>query len=62
MLQDRLIIAIGRIERAISKLDQFEMSAPKSNNNELSAKHEALKAETRAVIRDIDALINNGAR
>jgi hypothetical protein len=62
MLQDRLIIAIGRIERAISRLDQFEIPAPKLNESELSGKHEALKAETRAVIREIDAIISGGVR
>jgi hypothetical protein len=62
MLQDRLIIAIGRIERAISRLDQYEMPVPKSNESELSGKHEALKAETRAAIKDIDAIINGGTR
>jgi hypothetical protein len=58
MVQERLILAIGRIERALSRLEKVRI--PASGDSELLARHEALKSETRAAIRDIDALLNAG--
>jgi hypothetical protein len=69
MAQERLIIAIGRIERALSRLEQAGFSydsSPKSGSIPLDTalfeKHERLKTETRLAIRDIDALIREGTR
>ena len=62
MGQQRLILAIGRIERALSRLEQLpERTAAVAGDPELSAKHERLKSETRAVIREIDDLLERSA-
>ncbi len=58
MADERLILVIGRIERALSRLETVKF--PNGGDNELVARHEALKTETRAVIRDIDALLTQG--
>ena len=61
MAQQQLIMAIGRIERALSRLEQVPMQAPVGDgNSELFARHERLKAETRAAINEIDDLIVKG--
>lgn len=60
MAQERLILAIGRIERALSRLEMVKVSG--RDDSELLARHEALKSETRAAIRDIDALLGQGAQ
>ena len=62
MANERLILAIGRIERALSKLEQFD--PPKTNGHpdtNLLAKHELLKAEARATIKAIDSVLTGGA-
>lgn len=62
MGQQRLILAIGRIERALSRLEQLpERANAVSGDPELSAKHERLKNETRAAIREIDDLLERSA-
>ena len=61
MTHDRLIIAIGRIERTLSRLEKLDMQAPLTNENGLLAKHETLKIAARDAIREIDALIGEGA-
>jgi hypothetical protein len=58
MADERLILAIGRIERALSRLETIKI--PSSAESGLAARHEALKSETRAAIRDIDALLAKG--
>jgi hypothetical protein len=62
MANERFILAVGRIERALSKLEQFDL--PNSDNNpdaNLLAKHERLKSEARATIHAIDSVLNGGA-
>lgn len=62
MPQQRLILAIERIERALSRLERIELpgsSAPV--DPDLRDKHEQLKAETQAAIREIDALLGGVA-
>ena len=61
MTHDRLIIAIGRIERTFSRLEKLDMQAPLTNESGLLAKHETLKAAARDAIREIDALIGEEA-
>jgi hypothetical protein len=57
MVGQRLIVAIGRIERALSRLEQApQPSTPVADNN-LSDRHEKLKSETRAAIADIDRIL-----
>lgn len=58
MVQQRLIQAIGRIERALSRLEQAPFNKTVSTDDSvLVAKHEQLKAETQAAIRDIDRIL-----
>ncbi len=61
MAQQRLIQAIGRIERALSRLERMPASPTLNNDdNQLAAKYDALKAETRSAIRELDAILANG--
>jgi hypothetical protein len=69
MAQERLIVAIGRIERALSRLEQVDLSIGAASGNNipeadaaLMARHEQLKSETRVAILEIDALIGVGVR
>lgn len=61
MTAQRLIVAIGRIERALSRLEQLPRPAPTATDNGLANRHEKLKAETRAAISDIDRILASGA-
>lgn len=63
MAQPQLIMAIGRIERALSRIEQ----APRATVNmgadsDLLAKHERLKSETKAAIADLDQLLSGQAQ
>jgi len=58
MANERLILAIGRIERALSKLEQY--SPPKSSevsDPQLLQRHERLKSEASAAISAIDSIL-----
>lgn len=58
MAQQRLIQAIGRIEHALSRLEQASIKKTASaDDSGLVAKHDQLKAETEAAIRDIDRIL-----
>jgi hypothetical protein len=61
MAAQRLIVAIGRIERALSRLEQIPKTTTAAPDNELVARHEKLKAETRAAISDIDRILAGAA-
>ena len=69
MAQEQLIVAIGRLERALSRIEQADISsnglavngAPAVGDADLAMRHDQLKAETRAAIKEIDALISAGA-
>lgn len=59
MSHDRMMQAVGRIEKALGRLENVEhrhVSAP-AGDPELLARHEKLKAETRATVADIDRLL-----
>ena len=58
MAQDQLITAIGRIERAISKLEQVRLPAANGGNNDLKLRYDALKSATEQAVADIDRLIS----
>jgi hypothetical protein len=58
MADERLILAIGRIERTLSRLDTIQVQS--KDDGALSARHETLKSETRSVLRDIEALLSQG--
>ncbi|MFS0736429.1 hypothetical protein ABC347_05200 [Sphingomonas sp. 1P06PA] len=58
MLDERLIIAIGRIERALSRIETAaQRSAPADPG--LAARHAALRRDTAAAIARLDALIGD---
>lgn len=61
MAAQRLIVAIGRIERALSRLEQIPETTATAPDNELTNRHEKLKAETRAAISDIDRILAGAA-
>ena len=61
MAAQRLIVAIGRIERALSRLERLpDLRAPEMDN-ELAVRHERLKAETREAIQQIDDILAGSA-
>ncbi len=62
MTQQRLILAIGGLERVLSRLEQTKLANP--NNDDLAtlkSKHNHLKSEASAAIRDIDAILSGKA-
>ena len=63
MMQQQLIIAIGRIERALSRIEQVPRPAVCTDDNtKLQAKHEQLKSKTVAAIAELDQLISGQSR
>ena len=60
MVAQRLIVAIGRIERALSRLEQWPTASPLGGDAELAGAHEKLKMETKAAIADIDRILAGG--
>ena len=61
MAAQRLIVAIGRIERALSRVERLPERTLPSADNELMVRHEKLKAETREAIKEIDDILAGGA-
>jgi hypothetical protein len=62
MAQQQLIMAIGRIERALSRLEQVPARSPAGQSDAgLTDRHEQLKAETKAALDDIDRILAGGA-
>lgn len=59
MTRKRLILAIGRVERALSRMEQIDTSA--KGDLDLMVRHDRLKSETRLAIQEIDTLIAKGA-
>ncbi len=57
MAQDQLITAIGRIERAISKLEQVRLPTANDSNDDLKLRYDALKSATEQAVAEIDRLI-----
>jgi hypothetical protein len=56
MAIERLMLAVGRIERALSRLETTS-PPPRITDDELRRKHERLKQETRAALAEIDNLM-----
>lgn len=56
MAAQRLIVAIGRIERALSRIEQLPTPAPSSEGG-LASRHDKLKTETRSAIAEIDRIL-----
>jgi hypothetical protein len=61
MPQDRLMQAIGRMERALSRLENIDLrpSPGGADPSDLAQRHERLKSETRAAISEIDGLVSS---
>jgi len=57
MADERLIFAIGRIERALSRIEKLAISPTASVDSDLSKRHEKLKTETLAAIHDMDKIL-----
>jgi hypothetical protein len=60
MAQERIILAIGRIEMALSRIERAKLT--EQSDSDLRTKHEKLKAETRSAIAEIDNLLKSGER
>lgn len=62
MSHDRLIVAIGRIERALTKIEQTPIAhrGMTAGDHDLAERHARLKAETAAALDEIDRLIAAG--
>jgi len=57
MDNERVILAIGRLERALSRIESANSKMKTDVDAALEARHEALKAEMKKAIRTIDGLI-----
>lgn len=57
MADERLIFAIGRIERALSRIEKLAIFPTASDESDLSKRHEKLKSETLAAIHDMDKIL-----
>jgi len=57
MDNERVILAIGRLERALSRLETATSDNKPDIDAALAARHEALKAEMKQAIQTIDGLI-----
>ncbi|MBK5264524.1 MAG: hypothetical protein JJE34_04710 [Alphaproteobacteria bacterium] len=56
MSDDRIIIAIGRIERAISRIESVQPSS-EGALRAIEEKHAQLRSETSAALADLNQLI-----
>ncbi len=61
MSHERLIIAIGRIEHALSKIERSAGGAKIHADPELMQRHAKLKLETQAIIGELDRIIIGAA-
>ena len=59
MPQDRMMQAIGRIERALGRLDTVKLNTPKqpAEPSDLQQRHDRLRHETQAAIGELDQLL-----
>tara|TARA_B100000953_G_scaffold212454_1_gene175505 strand:- start:796 stop:996 length:201 start_codon:yes stop_codon:yes gene_type:complete len=56
--ETRIIMAIGRIERALARVETATTARPAASPpSDLARKHEALRKETRGAIGQIDDLL-----
>ena len=63
MPQQQLILTIGRIERALSRLEQaYNTRTIDVPDVKLIEKHKQLKAETRLALDEIDIILAGGER
>jgi hypothetical protein len=57
VIEQRFIVAIGRIERALSRIEKSAIAPASAGNYDLVERHEKLKSETRMAIRDLDKIL-----
>lgn len=57
MDNEPVILAIGRIERALSRIEAAKSAPNRELDPALKERHEALKSEMKQAIRTIDSLI-----
>jgi len=57
MAHERFIVAIGRIERALSRIEQMDLSPNSLSNTDLLDRHNRLKTETQAAIQDLNTIL-----
>lgn len=57
MIEQRFIVAIGRIERALSRIEKSAIAPASAGDNDLAERHERLKSETRMAIQDLDKIL-----
>ena len=57
MIEQRFIVAVGRIERALSRIEKSAIAPASAGDNDLAERHEKLKSETHMAIRDLDKIL-----
>jgi hypothetical protein len=57
MIEQRFILAVGRIERALSRIEKSAIAPASAGDNDLAERHEKLKSETRMAIQDLDKIL-----
>lgn len=57
MAEQQLIQAIGRIERAVSRLETFRIPAASAGGGDIERRYKSLKSATEEAIAEIDRLI-----
>jgi hypothetical protein len=62
MPQDRMMQAIGRIERALARLEKIDIPAvpAPTESGEILQRYNRLRAETQGAISAMDALLRQG--
>lgn len=57
MIEQRFIVAIGRIERALLRIEKSAIAPAPAGDNDLTKRHEKLKSETLMAIQDLDKIL-----
>jgi hypothetical protein len=57
MIEQRFIVAVGRIERALSRIEKSAIAPASAGDNDRAERHEKLKSETRMAIQDLDKIL-----
>jgi hypothetical protein len=57
MADERFIVAIGRIERALSRIEKLSAAPAARATSDIVEQLEKLKSETRAAIHEIDKIL-----
>jgi hypothetical protein len=60
VIEQRFIVAISRIERALSRIEKSTIAPASAGDCDLVERHEKLKSETRMAIRDLDKILKGG--